>query len=190
METLLDFSRTVYPPIYSALNPVTAKLFPSSITRVHTSLNENCKHNSPLRAVHAPLRVKTPPHGSGNSLPLQPPLLSLPYERGTLALRGGVRQWGGVGTVLSSLLVISHHSASSARREARYLLPLFLPETCGAQAFPSRLSEIFSLGSYRVHIETQAKIARLCSLGMSRQGEQCPLLDEEPHCQGPMLPFR
>jgi hypothetical protein len=29
--------------------------------------------------------------------------------------------------------------------------------------------------------ETQAKISQLCSLGMSRQGEQCPLLDQEPH---------
>lgn len=45
METLSGFIRTVCPPIYYVLNPVTAKLLPASITAVYTSLNENCIHN-------------------------------------------------------------------------------------------------------------------------------------------------
>lgn len=150
METLSGFNRTVYPPIYSVFNPVTAKLLPSSITAVHASLNENCEHNgkSPLKAECVLLCGSEPQTvgKEGNSLPLGPPFLSLLYERGILALSlHCVRQWGGFSTVLSSP-VTPHHSAFIARREAGVLCLSSSLRRAVLRPSPSRVSNecIFS----------------------------------------------
>lgn len=122
------------------------------------------------------LCVSPSPHpGSGVSLFLGLPLLSLSCEGGILTCQtGGMRRQGRLRTALH-LTPVSFPPFATRRKPGVPSFSSFLDMQFSGPSFMDMARNFFLWSMYFL-------------LGNARQGEQCPLLAEEPHHWMPGLP--